>query len=590
MTQSRTRTSGNAPLDRRSMATDPSDRHSTSYWSSSALRARSASSGLSSTIQTAGLWPPTEDIVSRVCRGLSGGVSMWVRTREARIAASGSAGANRPGNAVLHVSGRQASGAIAGAGKPEPEDAAVTRLAVHPDGPAVRLDNLAGDHQAEPAPRDPFRLRPAREPIEQRGEERRLDAGTGILDGRLDEAFPDADADDDGPVRGGELDGISQEIRDHLEQSALIARGERRPIGLFYPDGKMMGLRERLELLDAAVDERGDVEGNLIDLLSGPFQARKVEEVVDHGDERPRAPVDMPDVVQQFGGQDATGTPVDELEAHEDRLQRGSEVMGDHRVEVEPPRLGVPLRGDVPERDRGAGRVVAGKDADAGRVDAVADPEVGKGEQRLARARRDALQWKLGQYLRDRPADEVGGARVEDPLDFGVHVREARLRVDGEEGVGSVVEELSHPRFRLLGPLDERFRPDERAYPGPQFLLGEGLQHVVVRPGLEAAHHLVGAALVDGEEEDADFVHPALRTEEPADLDAAPAGHHPVQDHGVGRGPCSESFEHGRPVRERLDGVLAFEDFAGAFAIQRAVIDHEDRAPRERLLCHRAAL
>src|SRR3954468_21809896 len=118
------------------------------------------------------------------------------------------------------------------AGETEPEPAAVGDRALDSDGGAVRLDDLARDHQAETAADDARAAGGAGEALEDAGELVGGDAGAVVLDAGRDEGGLHLDGRLDRPRRRGELDRVAEQVRDHLREAARVAHHARRGVRL----------------------------------------------------------------------------------------------------------------------------------------------------------------------------------------------------------------------------------------------------------------------------------------------------------------------------------------------------------------------
>src|SRR3954453_23857614 len=128
-----------------------------------------------------------------------------------------------PGQVDAWRARRRCSALRQRAGETEPEPAAVADRALDSDGAAVRLDDLARDHQAETAADDASAAGGAGEALEDAGELVGGDAGAVVLDAGRDEGGLDLDGRLDRPRRRGELDCVAEEVRDHLREAARVA-------------------------------------------------------------------------------------------------------------------------------------------------------------------------------------------------------------------------------------------------------------------------------------------------------------------------------------------------------------------------------
>ncbi|CRG92914.1 hypothetical protein PISL3812_09992 [Talaromyces islandicus] len=99
--------------------------------------------------------------------------------------------------------------------------------------------------------------------------------------------------------------------------------------------------------------------------------------------------------------------------------------------------------------------------------------------------------------------------------------------------------------------------PQPRTDPRHQLLGLERLDDVVIGAGLQAHHHVDGVAL----RRQHDDRHPGLGPDQPAHLDAVPAGQHEIEQHQIGLG-LTESGQSPVTVRDerRLEALAAQHD------------------------------
>ena len=102
------------------------------------------------------------------------------------------------------------------------EGAALTGLRLHPDPPAVGLNQNAADVQAQSETRSSG-ARPV-EPIEQMWHVFRVDSRTGILNGNPCLILPLLRSDDDLARLATVLEGIADQVLQHLLEADTIPR------------------------------------------------------------------------------------------------------------------------------------------------------------------------------------------------------------------------------------------------------------------------------------------------------------------------------------------------------------------------------
>src|SRR3954471_1407340 len=243
------------------------------------------------------------------------------------------------------------------AGETEPEPAAVADRALHSDRAAVRLDDLARDHQAEPAADDARAAGGAGEALEDAGELVGGDAGAVVLDAGGDEGGLHLDDRLDRPRRRGELDRVAEQVRDHLREAARVADHARRGVRLDGAHVQLRRIDERPQLLEGFVQDGGEIDLALVESLHRRFHPRHVEKVVHHVDEGAGAAIDLAQIVEQLGGKRSARSAEERPEPQQHGVHRGAQFVGDDGVEVEPPRVGAPLLGHVAERDEEVGLV-----------------------------------------------------------------------------------------------------------------------------------------------------------------------------------------------------------------------------------------
>jgi hypothetical protein len=156
-------------------------------------------------------------------------------------------------------------------------------FALYADFPALRLDEVFDDRQAESSAAEFARtgLIDAIETLKQTGEIFRRDADAGILDEDFGERKGGeiAHADDDGAVFGGVFQGVIDEIRQNLIDGFGVAKRFRLPLRGLEAHGEILALGQREHGIERILHERVDVVGRELELLLLHFDARKGEQV-----------------------------------------------------------------------------------------------------------------------------------------------------------------------------------------------------------------------------------------------------------------------------------------------------------------------
>ena len=166
-----------------------------------------------------------------------------------------------------------------------------------------------------------------------------------------------------------------------------------------------------------------------------------------------------------------------------------------------------------------------------------------------------------------------------------------RGRDDASPGGSKLLGLLVDPSLESLVPLGQLgclgldgvvvvLDPDERADPGQELLLIEGLPDEVVRVGLEGVHSDLGVARGDHHHRQK----PSRRVgpQPPAHLVAVHPGHLDVEEHEV-RQVGSHPLERLRPRRGGGDRVaVGAQDGLEETDVPRNVIDHQDLRARVR--------
>src|SRR5438105_7368429 len=138
----------------------------------------------------------------------------------------------------------------------------------------------------------------------------------------------------------------------------------------------------------------------------------------------------------------------------------------------------------------------------AGSPDALQELVAAEDAARLAEEVLEQLEFLGGEIQGAAPSRYFPGVEVESQVAIGEQAGRP---------LGSPAEQRPHARHQLL--------------------VGEGLDQVVVGSAVEPLHARRGG-IAGGQHQDRDI---AFGTQPAADLDAIEAGHHPVQDHQVGR-------------------------------------------------------
>ena len=333
----------------------------------------------------------------------------------------------------------------------------------------------------------------------------------------------------------------------------------------------MCGLDERPQFVDGVVDERRDVHLPLVESVDRCLEARHLEKVVHHGDEEACAAVDLAELVDELSRNRSARSPQQRLQAQQHRVHRRAQVVRHHRVEIEPPRLHTALLGHVPQRHERVRLALPDQPPRRRAVEAISRPHVG--ERRVGRVSQHGLG-ELGKDLPERPSQEVVDGQ--DPPRRRIGIGGHPAVVDHQDRVRDRFQEVGKGGFRLRRPLEQAPRPQERADPRAQLVVGVRLRQIVVRTGDQALDDLLGGIL-RGEEQDGDLLQPGpLRARVLAHLDARDAGHHPVQHQNVGQRPGREAFDGRRSVLQPGHLVSIGQRLARALRIERAVVDDPD--------------
>ncbi|MNX80462.1 hypothetical protein D3C86_1121240 [compost metagenome] len=196
------------------------------------------------------------------------------------------------------------------------------------------LDDRLAD--AQPEPRSAL-LDPALELAEAREQLGLLLGGDALarvhhraVQARLAGLRPDRDA----LALGGELDGVAQEVDEHLLDALRVhggPQGGRRQIQAQLEPG---GLELRAEALGALADLEAQIRFDGLEPEGAGVEAGEVQKVVHQGLEAPGALLDLPDVIPLRLAQHAAHAVLQELGVAHDRGQGHAQVVGDGVDEV----------------------------------------------------------------------------------------------------------------------------------------------------------------------------------------------------------------------------------------------------------------
>ena len=166
--------------------------------------------------------------------------------------------------------------------------------AVDDDCAAVRVDQMLDDGEAEAEPAVGARRRPVGLPerLEDRSDEVRRYARSGVGDGELDEIVRAAQRQVHGAAFRRELDGVRQQIPDDLLEPRAV-RVERADRRLRVDDDlDPLGVGHRLDDVDRRADDVVHVDGRAREAELAGHDPRDVEQIVDQLGLPPRAVVD----------------------------------------------------------------------------------------------------------------------------------------------------------------------------------------------------------------------------------------------------------------------------------------------------------
>ena len=292
--------------------------------------------------------------------------------------------------------------------------------------------------------------------------------------------------------RRRELDGVGEEVGEDLDDAPAIPGHLERQ----GPDADLERepalLDERPHVVGGGGDQGPEVEVLAVEVVRRALEPGQVEEVVDQRHHRPDVGLDLPDVGDELGREDAAPAAQDEIGAQAHRRQRRAELVGDDRVKIEAPVLDLAPLGHVAERDRRGVRQVGGQAPGQRREDLVADRHVG---ERVRSARVGAVvDVQAGQELAHRAPAHAGERLAEQALGLRVGIDEATFEIHDDDAVRRVREELADRLLRLLDALGELARAHEGRAARDELLVGVRLGEVVVGPGGQPLGHLLAPA------------------------------------------------------------------------------------------------
>jgi hypothetical protein len=132
------------------------------------------------------------------------------------------------------------------------------------------------------------------------------------------------DAGGDLAARGGELDGVAEQVREHLVQSLAVTHDAavgRQLVRVVLPV-EAGALHQRTKTLHDGVHQAGDVDGLSLELDGRALEARHLEKVVDHDHERLNATLDLVDVGDQRRGKRAVPAVQHQIRAQRHGVER----------------------------------------------------------------------------------------------------------------------------------------------------------------------------------------------------------------------------------------------------------------------------
>ena len=227
------------------------------------------------------------------------------------------------------------------------------------DAPAVHLDELLDERQADPEPAlgAGQRAVPLGEEVEDAGQQLGRDADARVPDLDDDVRPLAAGRERDAAPGVGVLGGVGQEVDEDLLEPDRVGLEPQGPRG--ERDGQLVLplLDERADGLDGTADDRREVERLLAELDLAPRDAGDVQQVVDQPGQVPDLPLD--DLLGPFELLLRLQL-AEELDGVADRRQRVPQLVGEHRQELvlaavglQPLGLDELLRGDVAADLRG---------------------------------------------------------------------------------------------------------------------------------------------------------------------------------------------------------------------------------------------
>ena len=151
------------------------------------------------------------------------------------------------------------------------------------DGAAVQFDDGLCDRQTETEPA--MRPRGAAvglpETIEHVGHERRRNPLTGIADGHLDVTVAGLERELDASFRRRELDGVRQQVPDHLLDAVRICNAQDRPAVVVGLELNLLGVGSAAHDVEGRVGQLGQVDGRRLKTELARHDPRDIEQVVD---------------------------------------------------------------------------------------------------------------------------------------------------------------------------------------------------------------------------------------------------------------------------------------------------------------------
>jgi len=228
---------------------------------------------------------------------------------------------------------RQREGALRHERQLDDEGAAPPRpLAARLDAPAVQLRDRPHDGEAESEPAlGAVEVAPALdEQLEDARQERRVDAAPVVLHLQPRRRAERRRAQPHMPAGGRVLDGVGEEVRDHLRQPLRIGVHDERALGQLHAELVPRPLHERTSRLQRGVHRLAEVGRPALQLEPPARHPRHVEQVVDEPDHVPDLPLEHGVLARE----DALAARPQELQHRHHGRERVPELMAEHGEEL----------------------------------------------------------------------------------------------------------------------------------------------------------------------------------------------------------------------------------------------------------------